>query len=154
MFRLLMRVPVPWVFVLAYLIGVGLEFVWPVHVGAEVNPTVSLAVGGVVFTLGAVIAGWGLVTFRRARTTTVPGRISSQLVNWGPYRFSRNPMYVGLAVAYLGEAAILRQVWPALLLPFVLAYVNWIVIPVEQAKLTEAFDQEYADYRRRVRRWL
>jgi protein-S-isoprenylcysteine O-methyltransferase Ste14 len=68
-----------------------------------VGPEASLASGGILFAIGAFIAGWGLVIFRRARTTTIPGRVSSQLVTWGPYRFSRNPMYVGLITAYLGE---------------------------------------------------
>jgi len=149
-----MRIPVPWVFVLTYLIGVGLEHVWPLHAGTGVGASVTLDVGAVVFTVGAVIAGWGLVTFRRAGTTTVPGKASSRLVTWGPYRLSRNPMYVGLALAYLGEAFLLRQLWPAALLPLVLAYVNWVVIPVEQAKLTEVFGAEYAGYQRHVRRWL
>jgi len=152
-FRLLMRIPVPWVFILAYLIGVGLEHAWPVRLG-DVSGRVTLSVGAVLFTVGAVIAGWGLVTFHRARTTTVPGKASSRLVTWGPYRFSRNPMYVGLATAYLGEAFLLRQVWPAALLPIVLAYVNWVVIPVERARLTEVFGAEYDAYQRRVRRWL
>jgi len=61
---------------------------------------------------------------------------------------------VGLTTAYVGEAFLLRHVWPIGLLPLVLAYVNWVVIPVEQAKLTEVFDGEYAAYRQRVRRWL
>jgi protein-S-isoprenylcysteine O-methyltransferase Ste14 len=153
-FALLMRVPVPWVFVLGYLVGVGFERVWPLRLGAGVGAGVTLALGVVVFTAGAVVAGWGLVTFRRARTTTVPGRASSRLVTWGPYRFGRNPMYVGLSVAYVGEAFLLRQVWPVLVLPLVLAYVNWVVIPVEERKLEEVFGGEYAQYRRRVRRWL
>ena len=114
----------------------------------------ALAAGAIVFAVGAVIAGWGWVTFRRARTTTVPGRSSSRLVTWGPYRVSRNPMYVGLAVAYLGEAILLHQGWPPVLLPLVFAYVNCIVIPVEEAKLTEVFGAEYGSYQRRVRRWL
>ena len=153
-FRLLMRIPVPWVFILAYLTGAGLEYVWPVRLGGDVSGRVTLPGGVVLFTVGAVIAGWGLVTFHRARTTTVPGKASSRLVTWGPYRFSRNPMYVGLATAYLGEAFLLRQVWAAALLPIVLAYVNWVVIPVERARLTEVFGAEYDAYQRRVRRWL
>ena len=152
--RLLMRVPVPWVFILMYLIGAGMERVWPVRLGGDVSERVTLAVGVVLFTVGVVIAGWGLITFHRARTTTVPGEASSQLVTWGPYRFSRNPMYVGLATAYLGEAFLLRQVWPAVLLPLVLTYVNWVVIPVEQARLTEVFGAGYVAYQRRVRRWI
>ena len=153
-FRLLMRIPVPWVFVLMYLIGAALEHVWPMHLASDVSGRVTTGVGAVLFAAGALIAGWGLVTFHRARTTTVPGESSSRLVTWGPYRFSRNPMYVGLTVAYLGEAFLQRHVWPVALLPVVLAYVNWAVIPVEQARLTEVFAAEYLAYQRQVRRWL
>jgi protein-S-isoprenylcysteine O-methyltransferase Ste14 len=101
-----------------------------------------------------LLAGWGLVTFRRARTTTVPGQISAELVTWGPYSFTRNPMYVGLTIAYIGETFILQQIWPRILLLLVLAYVNWVVIPLEQRKLSETFGEEYARYQVRVRRWL
>jgi protein-S-isoprenylcysteine O-methyltransferase Ste14 len=153
-FQLLMRIPVPWVFVLMYLIGAALERVWPVHLATDVSGSVTSGIGAALFIVGALIAGWGLVTFHRARTTTVPGKSSSRLVTWGPYRFSRNPMYVGLTIAYLGEAFLQRHVWPVVLLPVVLAYVNWAVIPVEQARLTEVFAAEYVAYQRQVRRWL
>jgi protein-S-isoprenylcysteine O-methyltransferase Ste14 len=153
-FRALMRIPVPWVFLLLDLLGAGLQRVWPPHLGLGVSGNASSAIGTVVFSVGVLTAGWGLITFHRARTTTVPGKLSSQLVTWGPYRFTRNPMYVGLTIAYLGEALLLRQVWPALLLPVVVAYVNWVVIPVEQARLMDVFGAEYVEYQRRVRRWL
>jgi protein-S-isoprenylcysteine O-methyltransferase Ste14 len=148
-----MLIPVPWVFVLTYLAGVGMERVLPLHVPIEALPGGSVA-GGVVFVIGAAIAGWGLLTFRKARTTTVPGKASSQLVTWGPYRFSRNPMYVGLTIAYIGEAGILQQVWPMVLVPLCVAYVNWVVIPVEEGKLREVFGEEFERYRVRVRRWI
>ena len=150
---LLLRIPVPWVFVLTYLLGVGLEYALPLRGGNGALRGVKVA-GGVLFGIGAVIAGWGLLTFRAARTTTVPGQASSRLVTWGPYRFSRNPMYIGLIVAYLGEAGILGQAWPLFLLPLTVAYVNWVVIPVEESKLKEVFTEEYDRYRMRVRRWL
>src|SRR5262249_45212543 len=150
---LVRHVPVPWVFVLAYLCGVGLEFVWPTPPAVTALPAIR-PVGGVVFVLGAVLAGWGWLTFWRARTTTVAGQASSALVTWGPYRFSRNPMYVGLSVAYVGEAGILGQAWPLAFLPLVLAYVNWVVIPVEESKLREVFGDGYERYRQQVRRWL
>jgi protein-S-isoprenylcysteine O-methyltransferase Ste14 len=151
-FRLLMHIPVPWVFLLAYLIGVGLQYAWPTELATAAPSGVSTA-GDVLFGVGVGIAGWGLLTFWRARTTTVPGRVSSRLVTWGPYRFSRNPMYVGLVLVYLGEAGILRHVWPVLILPLTVAYINWVVIPVEEAKLKEAFGEDYEQYRARVRRW-
>jgi len=153
-FRLVMRIPVPWVFVLMYLIGIALEHAWPVRLGHDVSRSVTSGVGAVLFAVGALIAGWGLIAFHRARTTTVPGESSARLVTWGPYRLSRNPMYVGLTIAYLGEAFLLRHVWPVALLPVVLGYVNWAVIPVEQARLTDVFAAEYVAYQRHVRRWL
>jgi protein-S-isoprenylcysteine O-methyltransferase Ste14 len=63
-------------------------------------------------------------------------------------------MYVSLILAYLGEAGILRQAWPLMLLPLVIAYLNWTVIPIEEARLKEVFDAEYERYRARVRRWI
>ena len=151
--RLLMRIPVPWVFVLAYLIGIALETALRPSSGTASPAAVGIA-GAVLFAVGAVIAAWALVLFYRARTTTIPGRTSSNLVTRGPYRFSRNPMYVGLSLAYLGEAGILRQFWPIMLLPLVIAYLNWVVIPVEETRLTDSFGPAYNDYRSRVRRWL
>ena len=152
-FRFLLHVPVPWVFVLNYLFGVAVERLSPIVISPQAAQ-VSPISGAVLFAVGAVIAGWGLVLFRKAKTTTVPGKSSAQLVTSGPYRFTRNPMYVGLTFAYLGEAGLLRQVWPAILLPLTIAYVNWTVIPVEEAKLEEVFPGAYQQYRSRVRRWI
>jgi len=151
--RFLLAIPVPWVFVLGYLIGVFLQRAAPLPVGFPSLPGITF-VGALVFTAGAALALWGLVTLHRARTTTVPGQRSSTLVTWGPYRFSRNPMYVGLTIAYLGEAGLLRHVWPIVLLPVILAYLNWTVIPVEEGKLHEVFGATYDRYRAAVNRWL
>jgi protein-S-isoprenylcysteine O-methyltransferase Ste14 len=151
--RVLLHVPVPWVFVLTYLLGAGVERAWPLDSAVKTLRGITV-IGAAMFGVGAAIAVWGLWTFRTARTTTVPGEASSQLVTWGPYRFTRNPMYVGLTLAYLGEAGILRQIWPVLLLPLVIAYVNWIVIPVEEAKLGEVFGDAYDRYRSSIRRWI
>jgi protein-S-isoprenylcysteine O-methyltransferase Ste14 len=152
--RLLLRIPVPWVFVLGYLIGVGIEQLVPVSPGRGVPGSVTFTAGVATFVIGMALAAWGWTTFYRARTTTVPGKASSSLVTWGPYVFSRNPMYLGLAIAYLGEALIQRQIWPALVLPLVIVYVSFVVIPLEEAKLVEVFGARYTEYRLRVRRWV
>lgn len=152
-FRFLLHVPVPWVFVLAYLVGVIPELGRPslIPPGAQ---KVWMLIGAALFSIGAIIAGWALVIFRRARTTTVPGESSTRLVTWGPYRFTRNPMYVGLTFAYIGEAGLTRQVWPLATLPLVLAYVHWTVIPLEESKLKEVFAEEYEQWKARARRWV
>ena len=149
----MMRVPVPWVFVLGYLAGVGLEHLFPLgpHSGASRGMMIA---GAILFCAGAVIAGWSWALFHRAGTTRVPGQGSIALVTSGPYRRSRNPMYVGLALAYLGEAGMLRQAWPVAVLPLVLAYLDRVVVPVEEKRLREVFCEAYDSYRSAVRRWI
>ena len=151
-FRFLLHVPVPWVFVLAYLIGVIPEVRHSSYIPSKMAQG-STFVGAIVFSIGAVIAGWALFIFHKAKTTTVPGKSSASMVTWGPYRFSRNPMYVGLTLAYIGEAGLQHHVWPLAMLPLVLAYVNWTVIPLEEFKLNEVFGEQYEQYCARVRRW-
>jgi protein-S-isoprenylcysteine O-methyltransferase Ste14 len=141
------------VFILGYLLGVLVELFRPSFVPSPLASRAGVA-GGTLFVMGAILAGWGLYLFHREQTTTVPGRVSARLVIWGPYRMTRNPMYVGLTLAYLGEAALQRQLWPLLFLPLVLLYVNGAVIPLEEARLHETFGSEYEAYRARVRRWL
>jgi protein-S-isoprenylcysteine O-methyltransferase Ste14 len=148
-----MRIPVPWVFVLAYLVGVVLQAFVPVPISDETRSIARLA-GFALLAAGVALAAWSLVLFRRARTTTIPFGQSSTLVTQGPYRFSRNPMYLALTVAYLGEAGIFGHPWPLLTLLLTLVYVNGMVIPLEEARLQETFGATYVQYRARVRRWL
>lgn len=151
--RFLLHVPVPWVFVLSYLVGAALESMRRGTIRPEAARASTIA-GGILFVVGAVIAGWGLVLFREARTTTVPGKSSVKLVTRGPYRFTRNPMHVGLILAYLGEAALLKQIWPVIVLRLTISYLNWTVIPVEEERLKAVLQDEYEQYRSRVRRWV
>lgn len=153
-FRGLLRVPVPWVYILGYLIGVALEYIVPEHMAPLAAYNGIKVAGGIIFAVGAVIAGWSLYKFYKARTTTTPGEVSNEFVTDGFYRFTRNPMYVGLALAYIGEAGLLVQIWPLALLPLVLAYVNWIVIPLEETRLSADFGTAYSNYRAKVRRWI
>jgi protein-S-isoprenylcysteine O-methyltransferase Ste14 len=152
--QLLLRLPVPWIFVLAYLIGVLLEYIFPFRADQDAARSITNVAGITLFAVGAVIAGWAWTIFRRAGTTRVPGEVSATFVFWGPYRATRNPMYVGLALAYAGEALMLRQIWPILVLPFMLVYLNWIVIPLEETRLREVFQGRYDEYCTRVRRWF
>lgn len=151
--RIPLPVPVPWLFALTYLLGVALEFAFQLD-GFTRYHKFFTAAGSVVFVLGAALAGWGWFIFYRARTTRVPGETSTTLVTSGPYRITRNPMYVGLSVAYLGEAGLRHEVVPVIFLPLTIAYLNLVVIPIEEGRLYERFGAEYERYRDRVRRWL
>jgi protein-S-isoprenylcysteine O-methyltransferase Ste14 len=72
----------------------------------------------------------------------------------GGYRLSRNPMYAGLGIAYLGAALLLGSWWPVVLWPLVMLAVDRLVIRPEETYLSERFGQDYSDYRAHVRRWL
>lgn len=92
--------------------------------------------------------------FVLARTTLIPHGQASRLITAGPYRFTRNPMYLSLTLGYLGAAAIFLQVWPLLLLPIPVVTMNTFVIPFEEARLRECFGETFRDYCGRVRRWI
>jgi len=150
----LMRIPVPWVFVLAYLAGAVVQHFLPVTWPSATLVRISHVAGAALMAVGVALAAWSLGLFRAARTTTVPFESPAQLVTWGPYRFTRNPMYVSLTLAYLGEAGLLAQLWPLLFLPLVVTYVHRTVIPVEEARLRNLFGAAYEEYCTRVRRWI
>src|SRR5262249_32612890 len=92
--------------------------------------------------------------FKRSRTTTVPFETPTRLVLSGPYRFTRNPMYVGLSLIYVGVAATQALLWPLVVLPLVLVYIDRVVIPVDKRLLHEVFGSYYVQIRRWVNRWL
>ena len=113
----------------------------------------SLLGGGLV-AVGVALTLSGFATFFRARTAIVPHRSASRLVVSGPYRFTRNPMYTGLTIAYVGASLLLGTAWPVILLPIVLLIVVRFVIQREERYLLDAFGSEYAAYCARVGRWV
>ena len=150
----LLAVPVPWVFVLAYLLGVIVHLLAPLTIRSPKAVALLRWIGLVPLGVGLLIAFTALGLFKRSSTTTVPFETPTQLVVRGPYRFSRNPMYLGLSLLYVGVAATQGLLWPLFPLPLVIVYVNRVVIPVEERRLQEVFGAEYDQYRAKVRRWL
>ena len=104
--------------------------------------------------LGILIAFLAVWRFFAARTTLHPHGSVSALLTGGPYRFSRNPIYIGYVLAEVGLPLALGNLWGlTLALPFVLA-MNRLVIQPEEHYLRERFPIEYGEYSARVRRWL
>ena len=149
-----MRIPVPWVFILLYLAGLAVQRVLPIAIPSPALAWVIRVAGFVFVGVGIAVAFSALGIFRKTKTTTVPHETPSTLVISGPYRFTRNPMYVGLTLIYLGVAGTRLDVWPAIVLPLLLAYVNFVVIPVEEQNLRGVFGDAYQEYGARVGRWL
>ena len=105
---------------------------------------------------GAAVALAGVAEFRRARTTVNPLRPerASALVASGIFRWTRNPMYLGLAIVLLGWAWYLAHPLAALGVPAFVAWMNRYQIPREERALGQLFGAEFAHYKTRVRRWL
>lgn len=115
-------------------------------------PRLALGAAGVLAWLALFASA--AATFRRARTTLIPNRPASAIATGGPYRFTRNPMYVSLVALYVGVTLLVNSWWPFLFLPVVIVLIDRTVIAREERYLASAFPQEYAAYASRVRRWL
>ncbi len=145
--------PPPLLFVAGFLVGLALQRLWPL--GLFLPTSIFLfALAWALVGAGLLLVGWALWTFWRARTGILPHRPASELLARGPYAFSRNPMYVALALLYVGMALWAGTSWPILLLPAVLWTLGRVVIRREEAYLSRAFGEAYAIYKTRVRRWL
>jgi protein-S-isoprenylcysteine O-methyltransferase Ste14 len=145
------RIPPPLIYVAGFLGGVALELAFPI--GAL--PLVLAVVAGLVgVSLWLALDGSAMLRFRRAGTSMVPMRPTTALVTSGPYRITRNPMYVGMAFLYVGLALSLGVIWALGLLPVVLLVVDRLVIAREERYLNAKFGEEYREYKRRVHRWL
>lgn len=108
----------------------------------------------VLIVVGMGLEAWSGGLFKTAGTNVVPWSPSTALVFKGPYRFTRNPMYVGFTLVYLGLALGLQSPSAMILLIPCLALMTWGVILREERYLTARFGQAYLDYKNRVRRWL
>jgi protein-S-isoprenylcysteine O-methyltransferase Ste14 len=102
----------------------------------------------------AIWNGWSLWLFARHETGLLPGSPTEAMIESGPYRLSRNPLYVGLLALYLALALLGGSLWALVLFPAAVALVLWGAILPEERFLHERFGEPYDAYRRRVRRWL
>ena len=121
------------------------EFVWPSSFELP---------GAVLVALGLLLMFVSVGVFWSRKTTILPDRAATEFVVVGPYRFTRNPMYVGMSVAYVGLSLAFSPVWPLVLLPLAMLLVVRLVIRREEAYLLRRFGASYEEYCSRVRRWM
>ena len=148
-----LKVPPPAVALLfGFLMWLASSLVAPVEVpfGSRVAVALVLASVGLVFGIS------GMVSFSRAKTTMNPTKpaATSSLVTTGPFRFTRNPMYLSLLLYLLAWTAYLSNLLALLFLPVFVLYINQFQIKPEERVLFSLFGPEYAAYKGRVRRWL
>jgi protein-S-isoprenylcysteine O-methyltransferase Ste14 len=115
---------------------------------------VTTVLGWLLLACFAVWNGWALLTMARRRTGLLPGSPTVTVIDTGPFRLSRNPLYVGLLALSAGLALLAASLWALALLPVAWVLLQWGAVLPEERYLTEKFGASYLDYTRRVRRWL
>lgn len=144
--------PPPLVFLGTLLLGLLIDrlcgFALPLH------PQVRIAAVAILVTFGLLVIVAGIFRFGQAGTDPKPWKTSTALVVKGIYRYTRNPMYLGMALAYLGLALGLASVAALVLFPLLIAAIQTQVIAREERYLEARFGEAYRAYRKAVRRWL
>lgn len=142
--------PIAWV--LAVGGGLVLDRLYPLPFVPEMVP--DALVGGLVFLAGLALLVWAAMTFGRAGTDIPVNRPTSTIVEAGPYRFTRNPIYIGMFLGLIGFSVVFDSLWLLILLvPFYLV-IRYGVVAREEAYLERKFGDVYRAYKTRVRRWL
>lgn len=145
------RIPPPVIYIAGFLGGVALEIAFPV---SGLPLALALVAGLIGVAIWLSLDGSAMLLFQRAGTGIVPMKPTTALVTSGPYRITRNPMYVGMAFLYVALALALGVIWSLAFLPLVLLIVDRQVIVREERYLEAKFGEQYREYKRRVRRWL
>ena len=142
----------PLLFLGCLLAGWGLGFLRTLPIGLPDAPRFLLA--GLLFLAAVSLGGWGLLTFRCQGTTPEPNGVASALLISGPFRFTRNPLYVALSSTLVSFALCLDSAWVLLMVPVLVALLDRLVIAREEVRLRAQFGEAYGAYLQRVRRWL
>ncbi|CAD5107925.1 methyltransferase family protein [Zestomonas carbonaria] len=140
---------------LIYLIFIGvawgLTYLLPLPL-PENNWTIYLGWG--LIDAGILLSAWSALAMAQHKTTINPYKKPRHLLESGPFRYSRNPIYLGFNLIYGGIALLIHSWWPWILLPLLILTMTLGVIVPEEVVLERQFGDSYRRYRARVRRWL
>ncbi len=143
--------PPPVIYFAFLLIGLGADALWPVAVLPQVA---RYAAGGAVIALSLALVISAFRQFRRHKTSFKPHEPSTALITEGPYRYSRNPMYLALSLLYAGLSIAADSPWTLALLAPLLIVMHYGVIIREERYLERKFGDDYRRYKSTARRWL
>jgi len=144
----------PAIAAVALAVGLLLGWAWPLPLAPE-GMRHALRLGG-LFLIGAwlTLAISAVVTFRRAGTTPNPTKPTTTLAFGGPYKITRNPMYLGFVLLVLGSGLVMNSIWLILMAAPVVFLLRNAVILKEERYLERKFGAAYLEYKARVRRWI
>lgn len=143
--------PPPLIYLSGWLLGWLFNKIYPI---AWLPDALPMPLGALLIGCGVLCAASAFLAMRRARTPVDPYSPTTAIVSEGSYRYSRNPLYLALALLYIALAAIANMLWPLLLLPLVIWVVQRGVIYREERYLENKFGEAYLQYKAKVRRWL
>lgn len=148
--QVLIRPPLAWA--LAIIAGLVLDWLEPLPFLPDDFPTGLI--GSLVFLAALALAAWAAFTMTSAGSNVPTNRPTTTIVDGGPYRYTRNPIYIGMFGGLVGAAVAFDTIWLLLMLvPFALV-IRYGVVAREEAYLDAKFADAYRSYRLRVRRWL
>ena len=142
------------IFGITLLLGLALNFVPLLSLTFPIPVSLRIAVGVILILAGATVVILAKRDLKNAGQPAAPGKPTTQVVETGIYRFSRNPLYLGLVAVLIGLGLSVNIAWWTILtLPMFFALQHLLIIPEEQYLLGR-FGEQYATYMSRVRRWL
>ena len=148
--NVIIRPPIAWA--LAVLAALALQWRMPLPFMPAAAPVGW--VGGAVFAIALALVAWAIATLTRAGSNVPTSMPTTTIVDAGPYRFTRNPIYLGMFLGLVGLAIVFDSLWLLVaLMPFALV-IRYGVVAREEAYLERKFGDVYRRYRSRVRRWL
>lgn len=146
-------IPPPLFYVVLFLAALFLQKEFPINSG--LFHTQGMKIMGIIFIVIALI--FLIRSFRqffKSKNTLITIRPANSLQTNGMFNITRNPMYLGLAIIYLGLTCLVGNWWNLIVFPFLLLLVQEYIIKKEEKYLDRRFGNEYAEYRHKVRRWL
>jgi protein-S-isoprenylcysteine O-methyltransferase Ste14 len=148
--QVLVRPPLMWA--LAAIVGLALGWLVPVSFVPAAIPAAWL--GGAVFALALALFAWAVITMTRAGSNVPTNRPTTAIVEAGPYRFTRNPIYLGMMLSLAGLAIAFDSLWSLAMLVLFFLVIRYGVVAREEVYLERKFGDAYRNYRARVWRWL
>jgi protein-S-isoprenylcysteine O-methyltransferase Ste14 len=143
--------PPPLIFIFGFVAGMFIEWFVPLHFFRN---SVFYDVGLFIAIMSGLLALWGIWVMYMAGTNINPARPVIYLVTVGPFRFSRNPLYLSLTLLSIGLSMILDFAWIIIILILVLYIMNRFVIEREENYLESKIGEQYIEYKKKVRRWI
>jgi protein-S-isoprenylcysteine O-methyltransferase Ste14 len=141
----------PLIYLASVVVGLAFQWMWPRPLlsGVALSP-----LGVALVVVSILVLGASVRRFRAAGTPVPARKPTTTIVRTGPYRFSRNPIYLGFSLLHLGIAMWVNSWWLVATLAAAVAIIHYVVIPEEERYLEAKFGTAYLDYKVSVRRWL